>query len=50
MNHENNSFVAYNFKISTNLVRITLVQRNLEEFHRTEQTDKLPRGGNKPFK
>ena len=24
--------------------------RILEKFHRTEETDKLPRGGNKPFK
>ena len=40
-----NSFIADNFKISSRTV-----QRILEKFHRSEETDKLPRGGNKPFK
>ena len=45
VNHENNSSIADNFKIST-----STVQRMLEKFHRNEETDKLPRGANKPFK
>ena len=45
VNHQSNSFIADNYQISTRTV-----QRILEKFHRTEETDKLPRGGNKPFK
>ena len=43
--HQSNSFIANFFKIS-----IKTVQRILHKFHLTEETDKLPRGGNKPFK
>jgi len=45
VNHQSNAEIANNFRISTRTV-----QRILEKYHRTEQTDKLPRGGNKPFK
>jgi transposase len=45
VNNQNNSLNAENYQISKRTV-----QRILEKFHRTELTDKLPRGGNKPFK
>ena len=43
--NQSNSFIANLFKILTRTV-----QRVLHKFHLTEETDKLPRGGNKPFK
>jgi transposase len=43
--NQGNSFIAAFYKIS-----IKTVQRILNKFHLTEETDKLPRGGNKPFK
>jgi hypothetical protein len=43
--NQGKSFFAVFFKIS-----IRPVQRILNKFHLTEETDKLPSGGNKPFK
>jgi hypothetical protein len=43
--NQGNSFIATFYKIS-----IKTVQRILNKFHLTEETDKLPSGGNKPFK
>ena len=43
--NQSNSFIANLFKIS-----LKTVQRILFKFRETEETDKLPRGGNKPFK
>jgi transposase len=45
VSHQSNSIIAVNYQISKRTV-----QRILEKFHRTEVTDQLPRGGNKPFK
>ena len=43
--NQSNSFISNIFKIS-----LKTVQRILFKFRETEVTDKLPRGGNKPFK
>jgi hypothetical protein len=43
--NQGNTFLAAFLKIS-----IRTVQRILNKFHLTELTDKLPRGGKKPFK
>ncbi len=43
--NQSNFFIANLFKISTRTV-----QRILHKFQLTEMTDKLPSGGNKPFK
>ena len=43
--NQSNAFIANFFKISKRTV-----QRILLKFHLTEETDKLPRGGKKPFK
>lgn len=43
--NQNNSYIANYFRISKKTV-----ERILSKFRETEETDKLPRGGNKPFK
>ena len=43
--NQNNNYIANFFRISKKTV-----QRILSKFRETEETDKLPRGGNKPFK
>ena len=43
--HQSNAYIAEFFNISKRTV-----QRILSKFHNNEETDKLPRGGNKPFK
>jgi transposase len=43
--NQSNSYISNFFKI-----HIRTVQRILSKFHLTEVIDKLPRGGNKPFK
>jgi len=45
VNHQSNTQLALTFRISKRTV-----QRFLLKFHSTAITDKLPRGGNKPFK
>jgi transposase len=43
--NQSNTYIAEYFQISKKTV-----QRILFKFRETEETDKLPRGGNKPFK
>ena len=43
--NQSNSYIANFFRISKKTV-----QRILFKFRETEEIDKLPRGGNKPFK